>query len=214
MKLSHLFEEVNGITLEKTLSIPIKKSSIKIVLSNKKPKANSKKTKNKSVDKPNTKKKKTKEEGIKDKIIQIIEELAEIENNEQVIEDHINGSIKDNYAEIFHMHQYQHQLSQYQRFLSAYLKDYKHAIEAGIKNPEYNDAFDKADVPVPKREFGYGQEVMTNSEIRDIVRRKRMNWLLGNEHNPVSPDEKERYKFWKMFSKFNYVMAEGCMFNL
>ena len=79
---------------------------------------------------------------------------------------------------------------------------------------EYDDAFERTDVVVPERDFEAGQEVMTNSEIRDIVRRKRMNWMLGAEHNYVSPDEKERYKFWKLFSKFNYISSEWCMLSL
>ena len=164
-----------------------------------------------------TKDKKPKEDSISAKIMGIIEELAEVEDTEAVIEKHITKSLKDGYAEIFHMQQYHQQLSQYRQFLNAYLKGYKDAmaIDGGAKMAHYDDdPFDKTDVPVPKRDFGVGQEVMTNSEVRDIVRRKRMNWLLGNEHNYVSPDEKERYKFWKLFSKFNYVLAEGCMFNL
>jgi hypothetical protein len=141
-----------------------------------------------------------------DKLIEASEKKADGKHREERRSDY--G------AERAFLKQYQHMLEQYRRFLSVYLKESSQQIDTGAKMQDYDDPFAKADVVVPQREFGRGQEIMTNSEIRDIVRRKRMNWLLGNEHNYVSPDEKERYHFWKMFSKFNYVMAEGCMFNL
>ena len=203
MSLVLLFEDVNGISPKNvsfriTAKTPTKK--------NQRPKKSQK---------PELKKLKTKKEGITAKIIEIIEELAEIENTDEIIEDHIK-SVKDSYAEIFHMQQYQLQLNQYKKFINAYLKAYeeKDANNGMAVVREYDDAFERTDVVVPDRDFEAGQEVMTNSEIRDIVRRKRMNWMLGAEHNYVSPDEKERYKFWKLFSKFNYISSEWCMLSL
>ncbi|MBT4540494.1 hypothetical protein HOC35_03195 [Candidatus Woesearchaeota archaeon] len=209
MSLVLLFDDVNGITPKKDVRISsISKSKPKLAKTETKKSLKSKKDKKQES-------KKTKKDGIAAKIIEMIEELAEIEDTNSVIEDHIK-SIKDNYSEIFHVQQYQQQLAQYTKFLNAYLKGYeqREGTNGVAIVREYDDAFERTDVIVPKRDFEAGQEVMTNSEIRDIVRRKRMNWAMGGEHNHVSPDEKERYKMWKICNKFNYIMAEGGWFSL
>lgn len=145
-------------------------------------------------------------------ILQLVDKLIEAFDKKSSDKQAKNADYGN---ELAHIRQYRQLLEQYNRFLKAYLKENnKDGIDTGVKMQTYDDPFEKTDVVVPQRDFGRGQEIMTNSEIRDIVRRKRMNWLLGNEHNYVSPDEKERYHYWKMFSKFNYIMSEWCMFSL
>ncbi len=147
-------------------------------------------------------------------ILQLVDKLIEAFDKKSS-DKQGQGRGADYGHELAHIRQYQQLLEQYNKFLKAYLKEQgSGAADTGVKMQTYDDPFEKTDVVVPQRDFGRGQEIMTNSEIRDIVRRKRMNWLLGNEHNYVSPDEKERYHYWKMFSKFNYIMSEWCMFSL
>ncbi|MBT4823566.1 hypothetical protein HN695_06035 [Candidatus Woesearchaeota archaeon] len=214
MDLAVLFEDVKG--LKQDFSIV---RAAKIKTSEKRSHTSNLKSQAKEPRENNTNKtgKSKKESDKKQKdttsIAELLNTVIEIEEKD-VIDVQID-SIDNKGYEISHMKQYAKLMLQYQRFLDAYLKDYKPGdANSGVEMPEYTDAFARTDVVVPKRNFGVGQDVMTHSEIRDIVRRKRMNWAMGGEHNYVSPDEKDRYKMWKMCSKFNYIMSEGCWFTL
>lgn len=153
---------------------------------------------------------KAKESAAKNNIIEVIDDVAKSESENEGIDKHVKARSNRNYGELIFIQQYQQMLEQYRKFLDAYLKEYLNAPNDNVVILDYNDLSRKE----KRRKFDRSQEVMTYTEIKDIVLRKRMNWLLGAEHNYVSPDEKERYKFWKLFNKFNYVMAEGCMFYL
>jgi len=133
-----------------------------------------------------------------DSIITIIDDSDdETEDGLDIQIDTFHGSSHDAAAGIM---QYQQLIDQYKRFLEAYLKEDGNAV---VKGYDYSMADDKKD-----REFIWGQEVATYHEIKDSIRKIKMNLLLGGWHNGVSPDEKDRYKFWKYCSKFNKVMAD------
>ncbi|MFH1439605.1 MAG: hypothetical protein ABIG89_03500 [Candidatus Woesearchaeota archaeon] len=105
----------------------------------------------------------------------------------------------DGYTAVIHFQQYQQLLNQYKQLLESYLKSNSNVFKAGYN---YNSD-DKHG-----REFQWGQEVTDYHEIKNTVRKIKMNLLLGGWHNAVSQDEKDRYKFWKYVSKFNKVMAD------
>jgi len=178
---------------------------------NKKSMNKPKETAEKKKEKPDGKEEKLeakKEEKTK-KIIEAIDDVAE---DERWTSDKKRHKISGSYSSIIFQQQYQQALDQYRKFLDAYLREYNGVSENkdGVIL-EYDDSARKEKL---RGTFKWGEEVMTHAEVRDIVLRKRMNWMLGGEHNYVSPDEKERYKFWKMCNKFNYIMAEGCWFQL
>lgn len=166
----------------------------------------------------NIKETKSKAEEQKSKLVDVLEaldKLGEDENPEDDLDGHVKakkgGKSGLNYGEMLHQLQYQNLLEQYKRFLNAYLKEYYSTPSHIVAEQAYYDWSGKEK---KKKVFERGEEVMGHSEVRDIVLRKRMNWVMGSMHNYISPDEEERYKFWKLFNKFNYVMAEGCMFHL
>lgn len=137
-----------------------------------------------------------KEEGI----IEIIDEFNNVDNGSI---DITLGDFKhksDNYSAFVHSMQYQQLLDQYRRFLEAYLKDTNN-----VAMPQYSYENNNGS---KGREFKWGEEVATYHEIKDTIRKVKMNLLLGGWHNPVSWQAVQDYKFWKYVSKFNKVMAE------
>ena len=133
-----------------------------------------------------------------DTIIKIIDE-AEPRAKEDGIDIQVKDHPNSRYDELAQISQYQRLLDQYKKFLNNYLKE-----ATGAFNPGDNYQQESTQ----EREFEWGQEVASYTEIKDTVRKIKMNLLLGGWHNAVSPDEKERYKFWKYVSKFNKVMAD------
>ncbi|MBI4453047.1 hypothetical protein HY636_00210 [Candidatus Woesearchaeota archaeon] len=110
------------------------------------------------------------------------------------------GQKTESYSALVHSMQYQQLLDQYRRFLEAYLKE---ANSAAMPRYQYELGEDNG-----RREFKWGEEVATYHEIKDTIRKVKMNLLLGGWHNPVSWQAVQDYKFWKYVSKFNKVMAE------
>jgi hypothetical protein len=140
-------------------------------------------------------------------IIEIID--GSDEKGQEGIDKHVKGHLgepgaandnNDKYGAAAHFQQYQQLLDQYKRFLDAYLKETQN-----IAASQYNYSSSSED---EKRKFEWGQEVVTYAEVKETVRKIKMNMLLGGWHNQVNPDDQDRYKFWKYTSKFNKVMAE------
>lgn len=137
-------------------------------------------------------------------IIKIIDDSRKHKTKlEQDVED---ITLKMDGFEKIHLEQYQKHLDQYKRFLNAYLEEESNVF---IPNYAYHD-----EKKTEKREFKWGEEVITYHEIKDIVRRIHMNALLsGNNmgtisvHNSVDWQESEDYKFWKYVSKFNEELS-------
>jgi len=212
MNLSMLFETVNQIHTDiisdnnyaNELRIGNKKASkISIKLDSK-----SKSEKKEEIKQKTTKKhKKTQEKSKKsdkqskktdqDSIIEIDEFT---ESNEEGLDINLGFEPNNNYNDAIGIKQYQQLLDQYKKFLDTYLKDSNNAVKASYAYSSQEDN--------RERNFEWGQEVVTYSEIKESVRKIKMNLLMGGWHNGVSQDEKDRYKFWKYVSKFNKVMAE------
>lgn len=146
-----------------------------------------------------------KKTGEKDTSIMVI--VDESEKHKDKLDDQKEAiTLKMDGFEKVHLEQYEKQLAEYKRFLAEYL------AEARLNALGYNPYDDKKEDG--KRNFEWGQEVVTYSEIKDIVRRIHMNALLsGNSsgdisgHNSVSWQEVQDYKFWKYCSKFNEMMS-------
>jgi hypothetical protein len=108
-----------------------------------------------------------------------------------------------------HLEQYEKILEQYRRFLAEYLKEAQNAFGNYDKYNAGQDSEDKE-----KRNFNWGQEVITYKEVKDIARRIHMNALMSGDyvgdisgHNSVGWQENQEYKFWKYASKFNELMS-------
>ncbi|MBS3122106.1 hypothetical protein J4434_04440 [Candidatus Woesearchaeota archaeon] len=134
----------------------------------------------------------------KDNIISIIDEFGDDEKKEGI--DLKLGIVSESYTALFHAKQYQQLLDQYKRFLDAYLKE---ANNTAMQRYQYELGENNG-----RREFKWGEEVATYHEIKDTIRKVKMNLLLGGWHNPVSWQAVQDYKFWKYVSKFNKVMAD------
>ncbi|MBT4823874.1 hypothetical protein HN695_00725 [Candidatus Woesearchaeota archaeon] len=142
----------------------------------------------------------------KDKDIVII--IDESDKHKDDLDKDIEAiTLKMDGFEKIHIEQYEKQLEQYKRFLAEYLKEAQNALTSAY-DPYQDENGDG------KREFEWGQEVVTYFEIKDIVRRIHMNALMsGNAsgtmsgHNNVGWQEAEDYKFWKYCSKFNEQMS-------
>ncbi|MBT4823875.1 hypothetical protein HN695_00730 [Candidatus Woesearchaeota archaeon] len=204
MEIQALFEAVNCINCDVSSVIDSKKSAVdtkkienpstleKIKLEKTKRERKKTETRKTSIDK---KEKKAKSEGI----ITIIDEGGKRDKEKDSIDIQIKGIPESKYGELAQRFQYQKLLDQYKRFLDNYLKE---------ATSTFNPTYDYQQENCKEREFEWGQEVATYSEIKDTIRKIKMNLLLGGWHNAVSPDEKDRYKFWKYCSKFNKVMAD------
>jgi len=160
----------------------------------------------KETDNPNLGDKlKPKEEKKKKDIIKIIDDSDKHkEDFDQDVED---ITLKMDGFERIHLEQYQKHLDQYKRFLATYLEEGSGTIASSY-------AYQTSDDKPKKREFSWGQEVVTYGEIKDIVRRVHMNALLGGNstgtlsgHNQIAWQEAEDFKFWKYTSKFNEMMS-------
>lgn len=139
----------------------------------------------------------------KDNIINIIDEFGDDNNSDNENKEGIDlklGVVSESYSALVNAKQYQQLLDQYKRFLEAYLKG---ANNAAMSRYQYELGEDNG-----RREFKWGEEVATYHEIKDTIRKVKMNLLLGGWHNPVSWQAVQDYKFWKYVSKFNKVMAD------
>lgn len=142
----------------------------------------------------------------KEDIIEVLDDIdvkqekdKDADAGKEGIDAHVGKDHGDNYGALAQFQDYLHQLEKYRQFLDNYLKESSNASRVMYSY----SAFD-----TKKKGFEWGQEVAGYSEIKETVRKIKMNILLGGWHNDVSPDDKERYKFWKYVSKFNKVMAE------
>ena len=135
----------------------------------------------------------------KDKDIVIIIDSSE-KHKDKLDEDVESITLKMDGFEKVHLEQYHKQLEEYKRFLAEYLKE----ANSGLM-PGYDHYEEKEDDG--KRNFEWGQEVITYVEIKDIARRIHMNALLSGDgvgsltgHNHVGWQEAEDYKFWRYCS--------------
>lgn len=136
-------------------------------------------------------------------IINILDDFSDNNNSDNENKEGIDiklGAVSESYSALVNAKQYQQLLDQYRRFLEAYLKDTNN-----VAMPQYS--YDNSNGS-EGREFKWGEEVATYHEIKDTIRKVKMNLLLGGWHNPVSWQAVQDYKFWKYVSKFNKVMAE------
>jgi hypothetical protein len=150
-------------------------------------------------EKKDSKTKKVDKKSDKNSIIEILDEFTE-EIEEDSIDLDLDMDPSKGYDNLIAAKQYQQMLDQYKKFLDVYLKDDNNVAKASYA---YSNKEDDG-----QRNFEWGQEVVTYAEIKESVRKIKMNILMGGWHNDVSPDEKERYKMWKNVSKFNKVMAD------
>lgn len=139
----------------------------------------------------------------KDNIINILDDFSDDNNSGNENKEGIDlklGVVSESYSALVNAKQYQQLLDQYRRFLEGYLKGANN-----VAMPQYNYENNNGS---EGREFKWGEEVATYHEIKDTIRKVKMNLLLGGWHNPVSWQAVQDYKFWKYVSKFNKVMAD------
>ncbi|MBI5392336.1 hypothetical protein HZA96_00570 [Candidatus Woesearchaeota archaeon] len=111
----------------------------------------------------------------------------------------------DGFDRIF-LEQYQKMLADYQKFLSEYLNNSASSIFA----PKY----DYQQETGKKKEFKWGNEVVSNLEMFDVARKIMTNAAMGSGlvaaytgNNTVNHHEREDYEMWKNSSKFNMLLS-------
>jgi len=125
---------------------------------------------------------------------EVTEELEEIVESEEVteeLEEIVESEEANEEPDIFV--DYQRHTGLYKEFMKGY------DIQSDSTAYEFEDAEHK--------EFEWGDEVISYKERKEFVRCVQMNALMQGEHNPVDPQIKERYEFWKYASKFNLTMS-------
>ena len=88
----------------------------------------------------------------------------------------------------------------YSRFMQSYIYDDQNKSVGG---PE---AYSELN-PKQKREFKNGDELISYQERINYVKAVMMNSLMHAPMNSAKPEDRERYEFWKMTSKFNQQLS-------
>jgi len=137
----------------------------------------------------------------------IIKIIDDEEKEKEILDDDIKQvTVKmDGFDRIF-LEQYQKILADYQRFLNEYLNS--NANSVFVSKYGYQQDTEK------KKEFHWGNEVVSNLEMFDVARRIMMNAAMGSGliaaytgNNSVNHHEREDFEMWKNASKFNLLLS-------
>jgi hypothetical protein len=147
--------------------------------------------------------KKAKEADEKDVIIAAINDeknKAEKESGKDIINIGKTGSGGKSFYDRPESDIYSAHSAVYSRFMQSYIYDDQNKSAGG---PEaYSELHSK-----PKREFKNGDELISYQERINYVKAVMMNSLMHSPMNHAKPEDKERYEFWKMTSKFNQQLS-------
>lgn len=87
----------------------------------------------------------------------------------------------------------------YRQFMSS---QYQQPAQKATADYEYNTSDDSG-----RAAFAWGDEIISYSERKVLVKKMMVNSIMHGEHNPIDPRKKDAYKFWKYASKFNFLMS-------
>jgi len=125
-----------------------------------------------------------------------LEEITESdEPDEENIEEIADKTADEEIEPVDAAEEYQRHTKLYSEFMNAYEE------QSSPDKYEYQSAEPK------KRDFSWGDEIISYQERKNYIRCAQMNSLMQGVHNPIDPQVKERYDMWKYASKFNLTMS-------